>query len=329
MQKFKEYTLEEFEKVRGRVMQNVRQTPLIYSKWLSSLYNARIYLKLEALNLGHSFKIRGATNAILHFIEQNGEPKRVITASGGNHGLGVAIASYLMNIPCLVVLPEGSSGHRIQVIESYNAKILLHGESWQEANEHALSLVVPGADLYIHPFADRDVYMGQGTVGLEILDQITDFDVLIASVGGGGLLSGISLALDAHDMIGSRSIISVETEGSDCYKKSRDAGHLVQLSSIDSIAVTLGAKTTTDEIFNILNTLTSHSLTVSDKESVFWMKEFLNSEKILIEPASSCVVAALEKIPDDQLENKTVILVICGSNISLDEFIKWDKQFLI
>lgn len=310
---------QDFEESYKRIRPHVDPSTLIKSEWLSKELQAEVFLKLECLQPGNSFKIRGATNALLY----GPKPKRVITASGGNHGLGVAIACQRQNIPCLVVLPTSTSTHRVEILKELGAEVQLEGEAWDEANKYALSLAEDETILYIHPFADREVILGQGSIALELIKEC-DFDILVASVGGGGLLTGISLALEANKK--EVEIVAVETRGADSLAQSLAAGELVELDAITSIAKTLGAKKTDPFIFESLSRLVNHMLVVDDRDAVRYLLEFLDHEKILIEPATSCTIAAAMQ-NKELFANKRVVFVICGSNVSLKEVEIWKEQF--
>ncbi len=312
--------LEEFQGVQKRIA-HVKPSPLVPSEWLSKELDAEVYLKLEYLQPGNSFKIRGASNALL---SQDPLPDQVITASGGNHGLGVAVACKRAEVSCKVVLPTSTSSYRAKLLEDLGAEVQLFGDAWDDANRYALELANSPNILYIHPFADRAVVLGQGTIALELMDQLPEFDVLVASVGGGGLLTGISLALEQLEYQG--EIIAVETIGAESMHQSLNAGRIVELPAITSIAKTLGARKTEPFIFESLRRLVDHSLIVHDREAVKSLLDFLENEKILIEPATSCTIAAAFKNPE-LFRGKRVVFIICGSNVSMKEVENWKKEF--
>ena len=317
--------LTEFETAYKKISPYILTTPTVRSEWLSSELNADIYLKLECLQPGRSFKIRGATNALL---SQKKLPERVLTASGGNHGLGVAIASKRMNVPCTVVLPTSTSPYRIKLLEDLGAEVVLQGESFDDANAYALNVVKKEGTLYIHPFADREVIIGQGTIALELVNQIHDFDVLMASVGGGGFLGGISFALESMNMSESLELFSVETKGTESMALSLQNNALTELPFITSIAKTLGAKKSTQFIFETFKRLIDHCFVIDDSRTVEVLFQFLDNEKILVEPATSCIIAAaLDN--KEYFTGKKAVFIICGSNVTLPEIFEWKKQFNI
>lgn len=310
----------EIDEAWSRIRNYLTPTPVIKSNWLSKLSGGDVYLKLECLNLGHSFKIRGALNAILSY---DPLPEKVITASGGNHGLGVAIAARLLGLKAKIYLPIGTSSHRITILENEGAEVEIFGRSYDDAHSFAMDEANRKGIPYIHAFSQKEVYLGQGTIVQELKRQLGDFDSLIASVGGGGLLSGI---IKTSESLGLKTTFhSVETEGADTFFLSHKAGMPIELPEITSIAKTLGARKTTEEIFEILHSNVENAWVVSDKEAVEAMEEFLNKEKILIEPAASCVIAAFKKHAK-LFEGKKVVLIICGSNVTLNQFLEWQNN---
>lgn len=316
-------SLNEFKAAQNLISTYVKSSPLIKSTWLSKELKADIYLKLECLQPGHSFKIRGATNALL---SQPKLPKRVLTASGGNHGLGVAIACNRLNVPCTIVLPISTPSHRIQLLNEIGASTLIYGEAWDEANSRALTMADDPGTLYIHAFADREVILGQGTISLELFSALDSIDILMASVGGGGLLSGISLALEALGKKNDVKIFSVETKGAESLAKSLQLQKLVELPAITSIAKSLGAKKLSEFNFETLNRLIDKYFVVTDKSAVECLLQFLDQEKLLVEPAASCLIAAAFE-NRDLFKNKKAVFIICGSNVTINEIEHWKQQF--
>ena len=316
------YTPELFHQTLEKIKPYILKTPLVYSSWLSEKINASVYLKLECLQEGRSFKIRGATNALL--TESN--YSSVIAASGGNHGLALAISAKKQGVPCKIVVPVSTSEYRIELIRNAGAEVIVKGEAFDEADEFAQNLAKNEGGAYIHPFANPNVLVGQGTVGVEILDDMKP-DIIIASVGGGGLLGGICRSIQTLGGDHSPEIYGVETIGADSMYQSLKEGKIVKLDKISSIAKTLGAKETAKINFEAISGIAKEILLVSDQEAVSAMQEFLDREKILIEPAASCVVAAVEKYKE-KFEGKKVVLVICGSNVTLEEFHFWVQNYL-
>lgn len=316
------YALSDFQHALVNVRKVIPPTPLKYSKWLSELTEKNIYLKLETVNPGNSFKIRGVTNFLYTYRDTYQQfPEKVVSASGGNHGLAVAIIAQQLQIPCKIVLPVNSPQYRIDLLQSYNAEVELFGDVWDDANIYAQQLLDEHS-AYIPPFSHEWVIHGQGTIGLEVFQQNPAITTIIGSIGGGGLMAGTAASFKLNN---SNSLVyGVETIGADYYSQSRKAKKLIQLDGITSIAKSLGAKTGTDNVFQLLNTYIDQTFTVPDKLAVQMMRDFLEHEQLLIEPATSCSVAALL---NNAIEGDNIAVIICGSNSTYTEFLKWQQQF--
>ncbi len=271
----------------------------------------------------HSFKVRGAFNAIANL--RDAQRKRgVVTASGGNHGLAVAYAARATEISATVLLPESTPEVRIQAIRLQGARVLLQGASWDEANIEAQRIAHAEDKAYIHPFNDEHVMAGQGTIVAELVNQLDRIDLLVASIGGGGLLSGLISAASAFTP--RTRAIGVETEGADSMYQSWRAGRIVELDAITSIAETLGARKTEPRQFEIISRHAASLVTVADEQAVAALLELLAEEKLLTEPATSCSIAALlaGKIPVRPEEN--IVVVLCGANVGLQRVNGWMQR---
>ena len=312
-------SLEEFQKAQAILQSQIKPTLLRYSEWLSKELLAEVYLKFEFLQPGRSFKIRGAMNTLLSHSEK---PSCVIASSGGNHGIAVTVACNGIGVPCCIILPESTSQHKISVLRELGAEVIVHGIDWDDAHSFGTGLSNERNGLYIHPFADRAVIIGQGTIALELVEELPSFDVVIASAGGGGLVSGITLALKALGMKEYVEVVSAETSGADCIAQSVRAKKIVELPTITSIARSLGAKKTTPFIFGTVSSLVDRCTVLSDEQAVSALFQFLDEEKSLIEPAASCsIAAALEN--RDYLKGKKIVIIVCGANIHLKEVLEW------
>ena len=302
------------------IKRSLAPTPLVRSQYLSQRCNANVWLKLETLQPTHSFKVRGAFNAISR-LPANLRDRGVVTASGGNHGLAVAYTAQAAGIPATVYLSRKSPPDRVRAIKALGATVVLHGDSWDEANIEALALARETQATYIHPFDDLDVMAGQATIVCELIEQIPRIDVLVASIGGGGLLSGLISAAAAYSP--ATRTIGVETEGADSMFQSWRARRIVTLPGITSIAETLGARKTEQRQFDIITGHVSDLVTVPDQDAVDALVELLAEEKLLTEPATSCSVAALlsGKIAIEPGANAVVIL--CGANAGMQRVTDW------
>jgi threonine dehydratase len=278
-------------------------TPLIRSRHLSRKLGANIFFKLETLQPTHSFKVRGAFNAISR-LPEDVRGSGVVTASGGNHGLAIAFAAGALGIHATVLLPAKTPAERISAIQALNANVILHGASWDDANIEALEIARKKQIAYIHPFDDADVMAGQATIVKELVAQIPRIDLLVASIGGGGLISGLISAVAAYSP--ATRVAGVETEGADSMYRSWRAGRIVELEAI---------------------TYAWSLCTVSDDQAIDALVDLLAEEKLLTEPATSCSVAAIVqgKVPVKRDEN--VVVVLCGANVGLARIAGWITRF--
>ena len=295
-------------------------TPLIRSYQLEKLIGKEIYLKLEFLQPTRSFKVRGACAKALS-LEKNFLSQGLITASGGNHGLGVCYAGKELNVPVVVFLPQTTADEKVERIKGWGGKTIIFGEAWDEANTKAQEYAQKKGLTYVHPFDDITVVRGQGTIALEVLDQNPYLDAIIASVGGGGLISGLGVV--ASQMKPEIKIFGVETVGCDAVTQSFRAGFPVTLPAITSIADTLGAKRTTEATLARIKAVVNDMQTVTDKETLDALRLLLEKEKILVEPATSCSIAALLHNKFDLSEVEKICIILCGANISIRQLREW------
>ncbi len=297
-------------------------TPTIRSEYYSHKTGANIFFKLEIFQPTHSFKVRGALNAILLLPEdkhQNG----VITASQGNHGMGVIYAAKQLGISAAVYLGKNAAPARVESLKVMGAEVVLYGDSWDEANQRAMEVAHEEGKAYIHPFNDPNVMAGQATIFLELMSQIPNVDVVIASIGGGGLISGIISA--AQHFSPSTQVIGVETVGADSMYQSYHAGHIVELPAITSIATSLGARRTEQPQFDIVTHYAADVVAVPDAMAVQSMLEVLREEKLLVEPAASCILSALMQKYIEVKPDSHVVVVLCGANVALENLLGWMK----
>jgi len=317
---FKNLTLSDVKETLSQIRPYVIKTPLIRSYQLEKLIGKEVYLKLEFLQPTRSFKVRGACAKALS-LEKDILSQGLITASGGNHGLGVCYAGRELNAPVVVFLPQATADEKVEKIIGWGGKTIIYGEAWDEANDKAQEYAQKKGLTYVHPFDDIMVVRGQGTIALELLDQNPYLDAIIASVGGGGLISGLGVV--ASQMKPEIKIFGVETIGCDAVTQSFRAGFPVTLPAITSIADTLGAKRTTEATLARIKAVVNDMQTVTDKETLDALQLLLEKEKILVEPATSCSIAALLHNKFDLSEVEKICIILCGANISIRQLREW------
>jgi threonine dehydratase len=311
---------QEIEAAALRIRPHLAITPLVRAHHFSRRLGANVFFKLETLQPTHSFKVRGAFNALMQLPDEQ-RKRGVVTASGGNHGLALAYAARKLGIPATVYLPESATEAKLAAMRLLGPEIVIHGAAWDEANILATRVARESARAYIHPFDDPAVMAGQATIMTELLQQSPAPDLVVASIGGGGLISGIISA--AKHWSPATRVVGVETQGADSMFQSRKAGRIVELPAITSIAETLGARKTQPAQFEIVLRHVFDLVTVPDRSAVQALLEILASEKLLTEPAASCSVAALLEGAIEVKSGENVIVVLCGANVSIDSLRDW------
>jgi len=305
-------TLNEIQEARGRFDGHVTETPLVWSQSFSRLSGRDVHLKVESMQRAGSFKIRGALNVLTRL-----GGKAVVAASAGNHAQGVALAAAFTGSHCTVFMPETAPITKIKATEDYGAEVRLVGSSLADAVEAAEEFTSETGAHFVHPYDDPLVIAGQGTLGLEILEQLPDVGTVVIPTGGGGLLAGTALALKS--MRPSVKVIGVEIEPAAVYAESRKRGELVRdyprgrPTVADGIAVSVPS----DQVWELVEEHVDDILVVNDAQTTAALAYLLDRSKLLVEAAGAVGVAALmEKlIPDDAAD--PMCIVLSGGNIDL------------
>ena len=284
------------------------ETPLIESLALSRRLSRRVWLKMEALQPCASFKARGIGFACQTHREQG--RKKFVTSSGGNAGLAVAYAGRRLGIPVTVVVPESTSARAQRLIRDESAEVVVRGQSWQEAHEYALSLV-DGDAAYIHPFDDPLIWEGHASLIDEVVASGLVPDAVVLSVGGGGLLCGVARGLQKAGL-SQVTIVTAETVGAESFSKSVQAGELVELERISSVATTLGAKRVAPRALEVARTFRVVPYVVSDREAVEACLLFADDHRVVVEPACGAALALVYQGVAALREVETILLIVCG-----------------
>ena len=298
-----------------RVRSYIRKTHLTHSRPFSDLVNADVWFKLESLQITGSFKARGAVNKILSLKDQEKE-QGVVSASTGNHGAAVAYAAGELNIGCTIYVPDDASPTKLENMEQFGAKIKVHGDDCIKAEEKARQVSISTGETYVSPYNDPFVMAGQGTLGVEIESQCDGLDVIIISVGGGGLIGGTAGYLKS--VWPEIHVIGCSPENSAVMIHSMKAGRVLDLESRPTLSDgTAGGIEENSITFPICCNVIDESILVTENEIKNAMITYMEKEHQLLEGAAGTAVAALIKKKDD-LHGKRVGVVICGGNISLD-----------
>ncbi|GAB3023667.1 threonine ammonia-lyase [Natronobiforma cellulositropha] len=298
-----------------RVRETSRHTPLSYSHTFSAMTDAAVHLKLENAQRTGAFKIRGATNRIATLSAAEREAG-VVTASAGNHAQGVALAATRAGVDSTIVMPENAPISKVRATENYGAEVVLSGVDYDAAADRAHEIEREEGRTYLHAFDDEDVMAGQGTIGLEILEDCPEVDTVVVPIGGGGLISGIATAIE-----GARPetrIVGVQAEGASSVAPSLAKGERVTLSGVDTMADGIATRTVGERTFEVIDSRVDEVVTVSDPEIAMAVVHLLERAKTLVEGAGAVPLAALLFDHIDLEPGETVVPVISGGNIDLN-----------
>ncbi|PJK27844.1 threonine ammonia-lyase [Minwuia thermotolerans] len=304
-------TLADIEAAADRIRGAVRRTPLFRPDPVAGRQaGCALHLKLENLQLAGSFKARGAANTALSLPPE--ELRRgLVTASGGNHGLGVAAAAKAAGIPAAIYLSSNATPDKISRLESFGAEVIVEGEVWDDANALALARAERDGRTYVHPFAQASVIAGQGTVALELLEDLPDVETVAIAIGGGGLISGVATALKARNP--SIRIIGVEAEGAPTLKRSRDAGELITLEKITTRVATLAPRRSAQINLDIVSRLVDDIVLVSDEEMIDAARWLWSQCAIAAEMAGAAGLAAVLQRRFPCRADEKVGVLVCGA----------------
>lgn len=291
-----------------------KNTTLLTSKSFSQMAECNMFMKLENLQTTGSFKVRGAYNKIAN-LDKNAIKRSVVAASAGNHAQGVAYSSTKLGIKSTIFMPSFTPPLKVIATRSYGANVILSGDSFDDAFEASQIYCKENNATYIHPFNDPFVIAGQGTIGIEIFNQLQDVDIIVVPIGGGGLISGIALAV--KEMNPKIKIIGVEADGAASMFESRKANKLVQLPHVNTIADGIAVKRPGDLTFNLVQKYVDDLVTVTDNEIAHTAYLLLQRAKILAEPSGVASVAAV-LFKKANFIGKNVVPIISGGNINMN-----------
>ena len=307
-------TLDDILAARARLVAAIAATPCPYSETLSTMTGARVFVKLENLQMTGSFKERGAANLLLEL--SAAERRRgVVAASAGNHALAVAFHGARLGIAVVVVMPEWAPLGKVTAARRHGAEVVLCGDNYDEAYARAKEIEAERNLVFVHPFDDPRVIAGQGTIGLELLDQVPDLDAVIVPVGGGGLIGGIGLAVKTQRP--RVQVIGVQSGELPAMKAALQAGHRVLLPAASTIADGIAVRRVGDHTFALARQCVDAVVTVDEEEIANAILLLLEIEKTVVEGAAAVPLAALVN-RRVALDGKTVALVLSGGNIDVN-----------
>lgn len=308
-----EITYQDVLKAVERLQGVIHQTPMQHSRTFSKMTGNEVFMKLENLQKTGAFKIRGAYNKIAGLSLEE-RKKGIITASAGNHAQGVSYAAHQYGIPSTVVMPKGAPAAKIEATENYGSKVILYGKNYDESYQKAVEEAEESGATFVHAFDDPLVIAGQGTIGYEMIKEYPDLDAVIVPVGGGGLISGIAIAV--KHLNPKVQVIGVQPKGSNAGYLSWQSGKVQSISAPSSVADGLSVKQLGKLPYSIIQQYVDFFITVSDQQIKQAMLLILERSKVMVEGAGAASLAGLlsGKLP---LQNKKVGLILSGGNLDL------------
>ena len=304
-------TLEDFKAARNVLSGVILDTSLVYSPALTKATGNQIYIKPENMQVTGAYKIRGAYYKI-STLSQEEKERGLITASAGNHAQGVAYAAQAAGVKATVVMPTTTPLVKVNNTKDYGANVILHGAVFDDAAELAARLAEAEGYTYIHPFNDPVLATGQGTIAYEIFSNLPDVDVILVPVGGGGLAAGVATLSKLLNP--NVKVIGVEPSGAASMKASMEAGHIVTLDKVDTIADGVAVKTPGDKIFPYIQENLDGIITIDDKELVDAFLDMMEKHKMIVENAGLLPIAALNHL---DCKGKNVVPVLSGGNMDV------------
>lgn len=306
-------TLKDIKEAKERLTGVIQKTPLSFDTVLSNALNSNIYVKKENLQITGSFKLRGAFNK-LSLLSQQQRDNGVVAASAGNHAQGLAYSAQHFNCEATIFMPEATPLTKVSGVKSYGAKVVLKGQNYDEAFEAATTFAKENQKEFIHPFADDDVIAGQGSIALEILEEIENLETLVVPIGGGGLISGIAIA--AKQLNPNIKIIGVVASGARAMKESFESQLPIDSISVKTIADGIAVRDVTPKILDIIIDHVDEIVEVEDQEIANAILFLLEKQKLVVEGAGAVTIAALMHKKIDT-EDQNVCAIVSGGNIDV------------
>ena len=306
---------DEIRAARERIAGFVRHTPLVPAPALRGDMPAQLQLKLENLQITGSFKARGVFNNLLQLTPEQ-RAAGVIAASGGNHGAALAYGAWRLGMPATIYLPARASADRAARVAAWGAEVVRHGSVWDEAHAAAVERAAATGQVYIHPFDAERTLEGQGTLGLELLDDVPDLDCVLIAIGGGGLIAGMAAAI--KQVRPSARIVGVEPTGAASMRYAVSRGYVERLPEVRTIADTLAPSAVCERTLALTQRYVDEIVTVTDARMVDAMRWLWAECNQLVEPAGAAVIAALQTGAVDVSGHARPVALICGGNAAVE-----------
>lgn len=304
------------KEAQKRVEKHAYRTPMLTSRILSEETGFDVRLKAESFQRTGSYKLRGPLNKFATLTDEQ-RRRGVVCSSAGNHAQGVALAAKIYGLRAVVVMAENATPSKIAATRGYGAEVVLCGQIWDEANQRAVELVEEEGLTYIHPFDDPDLIAGQATLGMEIIEDFPEVELIVVPIGGGGLISGVASAVNAFKP--SARVIGVESSDGCAMKASLEGGGLVTLDAVDTVIDGLRVRRVGETTFQIVKDLVEEVVTIPDAEIFDAMLWTMSHAKVVVEGAAAASVAALRAGLISAPEGTRVACVLSGGNLGLDK----------
>jgi len=315
-------TLKDFEEARARIAPHIKHTPLLTSRQLGEATGYDVRLKAECFQRVGSYKIRGPLNKFA-LMPDDQKKRGVVCSSAGNHAQGVALAAKIHGIRAVVCMAQNATPSKVAATKGYGAEVVLHGDIWDEANEKAQELVRTQGLTYVHPFDDEQLIAGQGTLGLEIVQDWRDVDVVVVPIGGGGLISGVSMAVKSHNP--KAKVVGVESSDGPAMQMSIAAGAL-QTIDCGTVIDGLRVRRVGEKTFSVVQRYVDETVALPDAEIFEAMLWVMERCKLVVEGAAAAPVAALLAGLIKAKPGARVAAVISGGNVNLQQLrgLRWN-----
>ncbi len=308
----------EFEKAQEKLSKILPPTPLIKNDWLSAKYGANVFLKLENMQPVGSFKLRGATNKMANFTDEQ-KAKGVVAVSAGNHAQGVAWAAKRLGIKATIIMPVPSPLVKISNTENLGAEVILQGENVDESFEFCKKYLETNDKIFVHPFHDAEVIAGQGSIAFELVKQLDKIDFIFGSIGGGGLMSGIGMAL--KQLMPDCKLIGAQAAGANSMVQSLQKGELVSTDTVATFADGIKVKNPVPEMYELLDSIIDEAVDIPDDLTAAAVLRLMEQAGIIAEGAGAINLAAFHELYESnprRFKGKNVVLIICGGNIDIN-----------
>lgn len=312
------FEFKEFEKAYKELSKYLSPTPLIKNEWLSSKFSANVYLKLENLQPVGSFKLRGATYKLMNLSKEEKE-KGVVAVSAGNHAQGVAWAAQKFGIKATIIMPKPSPIIKVINTRALGAEVILEGETVDEAFDFSKQYLKENDKIFIHPFHDKEIILGQASMGMELVEQVNNIDFLFGSIGGGGKMTGVGSVV--KEKFKNATIIGAQAKGASSMVESLQKGKVVRGEKVSTFADGIKVRRANQEMYESLDLVIDEAVSVADDHIAKSVLVLIEQARVIAEGAAAINLAAfndLYEVNPRRFKGKDIVILICGGNIDIN-----------